>query len=99
MSLIDADKNNVQRKAQSVNAPDTVINRMAHNTMSNTYRSSGSEVVAGMSWKQALQLTNDSENRYSSAFGYIPELSAIPVLIIAREGFDVFSDILEIDPP
>jgi len=72
---------------------------MAHNTTQNTYRATGSEVTQRMSFKNGLILTYDSQNRISSVYGYIPELSDVPVFIIAKSGYDVFVDILGIDPP
>lgn len=98
MSLLDTDKNSVKRLSPQPNADDGVTNRMAHNTMSNTYRNT-EDVIQRMAFKNGLLLTYDSENRVSSVYGYIPELSTVPVLIIAKDDYDVFADILEIDPP
>lgn len=98
MSLLDTDKDSTRRISPKLNVRDAVVDRMAHNTMSNTYRNT-EDVTQRMAFKNALILTYDSENRVSSVYGYIPELSSVPVLIIAKEGYDVFADILEIDAP
>lgn len=99
MSLIDADKSSDNRITPQLNTPDEVLQRMAHNTMGNTYRTAGLDVNQRMAFKNGLLLTYDGENRISSAYGYIPELSSVPVLIIAEEGYDVFVDILGLDQP
>jgi len=98
MTLFDTDKDGSKRISPKLNVDDSVANRMAHNTMSNTYRNTES-VTQRMAFKNALLLTYDSENRVSSVYGYIPELSSVPVLIIAKDGYDVFVDILETDAP
>lgn len=72
---------------------------MAHNTTQTTYKTESSLTPQRISFKNALILTYDSENRVSSVYGYIPELSPIPVFIIAKEGYDVFVDILGLTPP
>lgn len=92
MSLIDADKNNVQRKSPSINAPDTVLNRMAHKTSQTTYRESGSEVIARAVLMQGGLMFVDSENRVSGLFMYIPEASSIPILATMKSGDDFFVD-------
>ena len=99
MSLIDADKGNSNRGVPSLNTDDNVQNRMAHNTMGNTYRTTGLDVTQRMVFKNGLILTYDSAGRISSVYGYIPELSATPVLIIADEGYDVYVDILGLSVP
>lgn len=101
MSLIDADKNNVQRKSPTINAPDTVLNRMAHNTNQTTYRESGGAVTARMQHVQAGLMWVDSDNKVNSVYMYIPELDTVPVQIIAEPGLDVFEDVLngEVERP
>lgn len=95
MSLVDADKNNVQRKAPNINAPDTVISRMSHKTSQTTYRESGSPVISRQVFVQGGTMWLDDENRVSSVYMYLPELSSIPVQITAKAGYDVFLDVLE----
>lgn len=99
VSLLDVDKNSSNRLTPQPNADDGVINRMAHNTMGNTYRTTGLDVTPRMAFKNGVILTYDSENRVSSVYGYIPELQSTPVLIIANEGYDVYVDLLGITPP
>lgn len=98
MSLHDIDKVNNRRTQPKPNSSDSITHRMAHNTMSNTYRNT-EEVTQRMAFKNGMILTYDSANRVSSVYGYIPELSSVPVLIIAKDGYDVFVDILGIDAP
>ena len=44
-------------------------------------------------------MTYDKDNKVSSVYGYIPELSEEPVFIIAEAGYDVFVDLLGIEAP
>ena len=99
MSLHDTDKSGNSRGNPKPNVEDSQINRMAHNTMGTTYRQDSDNNNQRIIFKNGLILTYDNDNKISSAYGYIPEASAIPVFIIAKEGYDVFIDILEIDPP
>lgn len=99
MSLHDVDKQNSDRANPKLNADDNVSNRMAHNTMGNTYRTAGLGVKQRMRFMNGLILTYDQDDKVSSVYGYVPELSNTPVLIIAKEGFDIFVDILGITPP
>lgn len=99
MSLFDIDKQGNYRAQPSINENDSQNQRMAHNTMGTTYRSDSDTGNQRIVFKNGLILTYDDENRVSSAYGYIPEADTIPVLIIAKEGYDVFVDILGIDPP
>lgn len=99
MSLTDSDKSSSNRSKPSVNHSDGVQVRMAHNTMGNTYRTAGSEVVPRMRFANGLILTYDADDRISSVYGYIPELSDVPVLIVANAGYDVFIDLLGLTQP
>lgn len=99
MSLLDVDKQNGDRANPVINSDDGVQNRMSHNTTGNSYRTAGLGVVPRMRFMNGLIVTYDEENRISSVYGYIPELSTTPVLIIANEGYDVFTDLLGIDTP
>lgn len=99
MSLVDADKQNDDRMNPVLNADDNVANRMSHNTSGNTYRTTGLGVTQRMIFKNGLILTYDSQNRVSSVYGYVPEISSIPIFVIAKDGYDVFTDILGITAP
>ena len=99
MSIIDSDKVNGNRTTPQLNADDGIAVRRAHNTSGNTYRRAGGSVTQRMAFKNGLILTYDSANRCSSVYGYIPELSTVPVFIIAGDGYDVFTDILGISAP
>lgn len=99
MALHDVDKATGDRANPKPNADDGVVNRMAHNTMGNTQRTAGLGVTPRMRFMNGLIVTYDADNNISSVFGYVPELSNTPVFIIAKEGYDIFEDILGIDPP
>lgn len=99
MSMVDADKATDDRANPKLNTDDNVANRMSHNTMGNSYRTTGLGVVPRMRFLNGLIVTYDASNRVSSVYGYIPELSSIPVLITAKTGYDVFTDILGISTP
>lgn len=99
MGLHDIDKQSDTRANPKLNADDNVANRMSHNTLGNTYRTAGLEVTQRMRFMNGLLLTYDADNKVSSVYGYIPELSDTPILIIAKVGFDVFADILGITAP
>lgn len=101
MSLVDRDNTNANRGKPTVNSNDGVGFRMAHNTNQTTYRASGGAVTQRMVFKQGLIMTVDNDDNISSVYGYIPEVSSVPVFIIAREGFDVFVDVLngEVERP
>lgn len=93
MSLIYADKNNVQRKAPKINAPDGVLNRMAHKTTTpTTYRESGSDVTARCVPVQGGWIWVDSSNKVNGVFTYIPEISPRPILATLKDGYDFFED-------
>lgn len=99
MSLIDVDKQSDNRANPILNVEDKVATRMAHNTQGNTYRTTGLNVNQRMVFKNGLIITYDSQNRASSVYGYVPEVSTIPIFIVARDGYDVFTDILGISAP
>ena len=99
MSLIDRDNISDNRANPSINADDEVLNRMSHNTSGNTNRTTGLGVKTRMAFKNGVILTYDANNKVSSVFGYIPELSNVPVLIIAKSGYDVYVDILGLTAP
>lgn len=99
MALHDVDKANGDRSNPILNADDNVANRMSHNTAGNTYRTAGLGVTPRMVFKNGLILTYDADDKVSSVYGYVPELSTTPVLIIAKDGIDIFTDILGIDAP
>lgn len=99
MSIIDNDSTTSNRSTPTLNVNDDGGIRKAHNTNGNTYRRAGGDVTQRMAFKNGLILTYDADNKCSSVYGYIPELSTTPVLIIAKDGYDIFSDILGISAP
>lgn len=99
MAMHDIDKQSADRANPKLNTDDNVSNRMSHNTLGNTYRTAGLNVTPRMIFKNGLIITHDADDKVSSVYGYLPEVSDIPVLIIAKSGYDVFTDILSITAP
>lgn len=99
MSLNDLDKNDDQRRFPRPNANDNVPHRMAHNTIQHTYRQVNSSVVPRMIFRNGIIIWFDQDNKVSAIFGYVPEVSGIPIEVIAKSGYDVFDDILGVDQP
>ena len=99
MSLWDVDKGSDNRLTPKPNQNDEQTQRMAHNTMSTTYKIAGTADKQRIAFKNNLMLTYDSNDLISSVYGYIPAVSTVPVFIIAKAGFDVFTDILGIARP
>lgn len=99
MTLFDVDKGGVARGKPHINQNDKRVQRAAHNTLGTTYRQDTDVAQQRIIFKNGLILTIDNDNKVSSAYGYIPELSDVPVLIIAKDGYDVFEDILGIEQP
>lgn len=99
MAMHDVDKQSDDRANPVLNVEDKVAVRMAHNTAGNTYRTTGLDVKQRMIFKNGLIITYDSQNRASSVYGYVPQVSTIPIFIIAKDGYDVFTDILNITAP
>lgn len=99
MSLHDIDKSTGGRVAPAPNTNDDLAQRMAHNTNSTSYKTDSDSNPQRIAFKNNLILTYDGENRVSSIYGYLPEVSDEPLLIIAKAGYDVFEDILEIAAP
>lgn len=98
MALHDISKGQT-RKNPLPNTNDSQNNRMAHNTLSTTYRDEDAVSEQRVVFKNSLILTYDNDNKISSVYGYIPEVSDVPVFIIARDGYDVFEDILGVAAP
>lgn len=99
MAIHDIDKSHQFRLNPKPNSNDEQLQRMAHNTQGNTNRKDTDNNSQRVAFKQGMILTYDSDNKVSSVYGYVPEVSDTPVLIIAKDGYDVFVDILAIDSP
>lgn len=99
MSLHDIDKDGSDRANPSLNTIDDVSERMSHNTMGNTYRRAGGNVKQRMIFKNGLLITYDKDGRASSVYGYLPSVSNVPVIVIAKTGYDVFTDVLGVTAP
>lgn len=101
MSLFDIDKG-PDRGNPSPNTHDTVLEgaNKAHQTLSTTYTTDAS--TAGKTRVRFLNnaiLYYDDQNRVIRVDGFIPSLAAYPVTIIAKYGFDVYTDVLGITAP
>jgi len=99
MSLHDIDKSGNNRTRPTPNTNDSVQNRMAHNTLGTTYKDDADDAQQRIAFKNSLILTYDNDNKVSSVYGYLPEVSDVPVFIIAKDGYDIFEDILGITAP
>jgi hypothetical protein len=75
------------------------VDRPAHNTLCISYKTESTGTQQRIVFKNGVILTYDGDNRVSSVYGYVPEISSVPIFIIAREGYDVFEDILGITAP
>lgn len=99
MSLHDVSKDHDKRISPMPNQVDQQQQRMAHNTAGITNRRENAANKQRVAFKQGVILTYDNNGLVSSVYGYIPSVSAVPVLIIAKVGYDVYIDILGITPP
>ena len=102
MSIIDTDKGNLDRSNPSLNhdgkMPAETIK--AHGTISTTYKTDASISNLKLIMKNSLIATYDTNNNITSFYGYVPGASTtVPVLIMAKAGYDVFTDILGISRP
>lgn len=98
MGLHDIDKGGGRRLSPTPNGNDAQLQRMAHNTVSTTYRQEGA-TTARIAFKNSVILYYDDQDRIIRVDGFVPELSQYPVTIIAKYGSDVYADILGLDPP
>lgn len=99
MSIIDVDKTGDTRLNPTLNQTDQVVQRMAHNTMSNTYRKDTNTNFQRITFKNSVILYYDDQNRVIRVDGFIPSLAAYPVTIVAKYGYDVYTDILGLTAP
>ena len=100
MSLHDVDTTTGSRTNPTVSTDDKVVSPMAHQTISTSYTPPGEDArKQRMILKNNAIVSYDSENRISSIYAVITGVSYTPVLIIAAEGKDVFTDILGIPRP
>lgn len=86
MALHDVDKSADKRLSPKPNASDDVMNRMAHKTISTTYRST--DLKQRVAFDQSQIQTYDENNVLSSFYGYDPDVAENPVLKIAKPGYD-----------
>lgn len=88
MGLHDTDKGGLHRKNPSPNADDGVAQRMAHKTISTSYKSASEPQKQRVAFDQDAIRAFDNNNNVSAYFGYDPEISETPVFRIAEAGFD-----------
>lgn len=86
MALHDVDKSADKRLSPKPNASDDVMNRMAHKTISTTYRST--DLKQRLNFDQSQIQTYDGDNTLSSFYGYDLDVAENPVFKIAKPGFD-----------
>lgn len=99
MSLHDIDKDSPTRLTPRPNSDDEQVKRMAHNTMGTTYRKDTDTNTQRVSFKNGLILYYDDADRIIRVDGFIPAVADYPVTIIAKYGYDVFTDVLGISRP
>jgi len=99
MGLHDVDKGSDTRLTPKPNQNDEQTQRMAHNTMSTTYKIAGTADKQRIAFKNNLILYYDDQGRVIRVDGFIPALATYPVTIIAQYGFDVYTDILGLTAP
>lgn len=103
MALFDVDKTNNDRGTPSPNTHDVLTPGalMAKGTISSSYSTQPVSVVPQrMVMKNNMLIWYDDENRPSSVYGYVPGYASnVPVLAIAKYGYDVFVDVLGVPAP
>jgi hypothetical protein len=102
MSLFDVDKTHPDRGSPEPNRHDLVSAESvkAHQTLSSTYKTDASAQNVRMAFKNGMIIWYDDQNRPSSVYGYVPGYtSLVPVLAIAKYGFNVFTDVLGVPAP
>lgn len=99
MSLHDTDPNHFKRINPKPNANDVVDQRMAHNTLGTTYKTDSDTNQQRVIFKNNITLYYDDQNRVIKVDGFIPDLANYPVTIIAKYGYDVYTDILGLTAP
>jgi len=101
MALHSVDKDGNTRGNPSPNTHDTTEDtvRMAHQTFSTTLAAQGTVQTTRIVHRNNVILYYDDQGRIIGVDGFIPSLAAYPVKIIAKYGYDVYTDILGISPP
>lgn len=99
MSLFQIDKSNDNRKTPQLNENDVNVNRLAHNTMAQTYRTDSNNNYQRVVFKNGITLSYDDQNRVIKIDGFEPRLVNYPIVIEVEYGYDVYADVLFIDPP
>lgn len=101
MTLWDVDKAGDNRGSPQPNTGDEIPgdSRMAHNTHSTVFTPSQAKPSTRIVYKNNMTLTYDANGLVSSVYGYVASVSSVPVFIIAKQGYDVFVDVLGIPAP
>lgn len=98
MSLVDVDSQSLDRGSPQPNGNDEQVQRMAHGTHSISYAGDTPQ-PSTLIFKNNMILTTDANGKISSVYGYVAGAGTTPILIIANQGYDVFTDILGIASP
>lgn len=99
MGIHDVDRGSSDRSSPLPNAHDQQgIARMAHNTTSTTPTADAS-IKTRIAFKNNVILYYDDQGRVIRVDGFVPGLAAYPVTIIAKYGYDVYTDILGLTAP
>ncbi len=99
MTLWNVDKDGEQRKNPQPNVSNVLGERTAANTLGTTYRTDNNNVVQRVIFKNSLIISYDDMDRIIKIDGFEPRIANYPVVIQAKFGFDVYTDILGIPPP
>lgn len=101
MTLFDTDKTNEDRGAPVPNHTDRLNDGSikAHQTLSTTFKTDSSSANVRIRFLNNVILYYDDQNRVIRVDGFIPLLAAYPVTIIAKYGYDIYTDILGIPGP
>lgn len=101
MALFDVDKSSDSRISPSPNSHDVLAQEsvMAKQTASTSYKVNAVSTTTRLVQKNNMFIWYDDQNRVSSLYGFVPQISSIPILVIAKAGFDVYIDVLQIPKP
>jgi len=97
--LHDVSKDHSHRKLPKPNVTNVQLERQSHNTISTTYRVEEDTAQPRIAFKNGIILFYDDHGRIIRVDGFIPDLVDYPVTIIAKYGYDIYTDILGLTPP
>lgn len=99
MAIHDVSKDDNARLDPKANASDARAQRDAHNTIGTAYQKDTNANKQRIAFKNNLILYYDDMGRVIRVDGFIPGLAVYPVTIIAKYGYDVYTDILGLTAP